>query len=121
MSICIEAIYEAGILKPLAPLPGLADKSKVRVTIETPANPAPRVFRTTHGTVDNSRENEWLRENQENYRGQWVVLDGKRLVGHTTESDELLAIVQRARSEGVKAPFVHRINEDPEPIWMMWL
>jgi len=32
MSITIEAIYEAGILKPLAPLPELADKSRVRVT-----------------------------------------------------------------------------------------
>lgn len=120
MSITIDAIYEAGILKPLVALPELADKSKVRVTIETPAKPVPRVYRTAHETVDNSRENEWLREHQENYRGQWVVLDGKRLVGHTAESDELLALVQRARSEGVEAPFVHRINEDPEPIWMMW-
>lgn len=119
MSITIDAIYEAGILKPLVALPELADKSKVRVTIETPAKPLPQVRRLAK-PVDFSLENEWLRENQENYRGQWVVLDGKRLVGYTTDADTLVAIVERARGEGVEAPFVHRINEDPEPIWMMW-
>lgn len=80
----------------------------------------PRIRRTTHGTGDNSRETEWLRQNQNDYRGQWVVLDGDRLVGHTPDGDMLVAIVKRARSEGVESPFVHRINEDPEPIWMMW-
>jgi predicted DNA-binding antitoxin AbrB/MazE fold protein len=39
MSITIEAIYEAGTLKPLAPLPELADKSRVRVTIEPISKP----------------------------------------------------------------------------------
>lgn len=38
MSITVEAIYESGILKPLAPLPELADKSRVRVTIEPAGN-----------------------------------------------------------------------------------
>jgi len=121
MSITIEAIYEAGILKPLSPLPGLADRSKVRVTIEAAAKPVPQVRRSPHGAVDYSRENEWLREHQDNYRGQWVVLDGDRLVGHATDADTLTAIVERARSEGVQAPFVHFINESSEPIWMGWL
>jgi len=34
MSITIEAIYEAGILKPLAPLPNLPEHTKVRITVE---------------------------------------------------------------------------------------
>lgn len=120
MSITIDAIYEAGILKPLVSLPGLVDKSKVRVTIETEAKPAPRVRRTDK-PVDNSRETEWLRQHQNDYRGQWVVLDGDRLVGHTPDGDTLVAIVEQARSEGVESPFVHFINEDSEPIWMAWL
>ena len=121
MSITVDAIYEAGILKPLVSLSGLADKSKVRLTIETDAKPAPPGVRRLAQPVDNSRENEWLRENQENYRGQWVVLDGERLIGRATDTDSLVAIVERARSEGVEAPFVHRINEDPEPIWLAWV
>lgn len=47
MSITIEAIYEAGVLRPLAPLPELADNSKVRVTIEPASRPLPKVRRVS--------------------------------------------------------------------------
>jgi predicted DNA-binding antitoxin AbrB/MazE fold protein len=42
MRMTIEAIYEAGILKPLAPLPDLPDHTKVRITVEAIAGPEPR-------------------------------------------------------------------------------
>lgn len=121
MSITIEAIYEAGILKPLAPLPELADKSRVRVTIEPASKPAPKVRRSTEGKIDLSKEREWLLANREKYRGQWVVLDGARLVGHTSDPAAVKAIFEQARAEGVRAPFVKRIELDDEPIWMGWL
>jgi predicted DNA-binding antitoxin AbrB/MazE fold protein len=35
MSITVEAIYEAGVLKPLAPLPNLKEHDRVLVTVET--------------------------------------------------------------------------------------
>jgi predicted DNA-binding antitoxin AbrB/MazE fold protein len=121
MSIIIEAIYEAGILKPLAPLPELADKSRVRVTIEPAGRPAPKVRRSPHGATDYSRLREWLQQNRDKYRGQLVVLDQDRLVGHSANADEVPAIIQRARDEGVRSPFVKLIPEDDEPIWMGWL
>ncbi len=34
MSITVEAIYEAGVLKPLTPLPELPEHTKVRITAE---------------------------------------------------------------------------------------
>ena len=37
MNITIEAIYEAGVLKPLSPLPQLKEHERVRVTVETPS------------------------------------------------------------------------------------
>ena len=120
MSITIEAIYEAGLLKPLAPLPELAEHSRVRVTIEPASKPVPKVRRSSHGRVDNSRENEWLRQHENEYRGQWVVLDGDRLTGHAAKSDDVTAFVEQARAEGVLAPFITFINADSEPIWMMW-
>jgi len=120
MSITIEAVYEAGILKPLTPLTELAEHSRVRVTIEPANKPVPKVRRSLHGRVDNSRENEWLKQHQNEYRGQWVVLDGDRLFGHAAETEEVTVFVEQARAEGVRAPFIHFINEDPEPIWMMW-
>lgn len=37
MLITIEAIYESGVLKPLAPLPTLKEHERVRITVETPS------------------------------------------------------------------------------------
>ena len=34
MSITVDAIYEAGVLKPLTPLPELPEYTKVRITVE---------------------------------------------------------------------------------------
>jgi predicted DNA-binding antitoxin AbrB/MazE fold protein len=121
MSITIEAVYEAGMLKPLAPLPGLAERSRVRVTIEPADKPPPNVRRSTRGRVDLSKEGEWLRQHRDEYRGQWVVLDGDRLIGHAATADEATVFVEQARAEGVRSPFVQLIPLDDEPIWMGWL
>lgn len=56
MSITIEAVYEAGILKPLAPLTSLKDNTRVRVTIEPEAKPLPRVRLTNTAAPDYSQE-----------------------------------------------------------------
>jgi predicted DNA-binding antitoxin AbrB/MazE fold protein len=64
LSITVEAIYESGILKPLAPLPELADKSRVRVTIEPAGKPAPKVRRSHYGATDYSRLHEWLQRKE---------------------------------------------------------
>ncbi|MFN7946144.1 MAG: antitoxin family protein [Blastocatellia bacterium] len=34
MNVTIEAIYEAGVLRPLQPLPGLKEHERVRLTVE---------------------------------------------------------------------------------------
>lgn len=34
MTITVDAIYEAGVLKPLTPLPELPEHTKVRLTVE---------------------------------------------------------------------------------------
>jgi len=54
-------------------------------------------------------------------RGQWVVLDGDRLVGHTADPEAVKGIYDQARAEGVCSPFVKLIPMDDEPIWMGWL
>lgn len=35
MSITVEAIYESGVLRPLAPLPSLKEHERVLITVET--------------------------------------------------------------------------------------
>ena len=44
MSIIVEAIYEAGVLKPLLPLSNLKERERVRLTLEV-ENPAEDALR----------------------------------------------------------------------------
>lgn len=121
MSITMEAVYEAGTLKLPTPLPELAEQSRVRVTIEFEGKPAPKVRASSHGRIDLSKEREWVHQHRDEYRGQWVVLDGDRLLGHTSNSAEATAIFKQARIDGVRSPYVKLIPVDDEPIWMGWL
>jgi len=52
MSITVEAIYAAGILKPLSPLPDLPEHTKVRITVETIADTEP-----SSSVIDKQRRN----------------------------------------------------------------
>jgi hypothetical protein len=84
------------------------------------SKPVPQVRRSTRGRIDLSKERAWVRQHRDEYRGQWVVLDGDRLIGHTPDAAEATAIFKQARGAGVRAPYVKLIPLDDEPIWMMW-
>lgn len=73
--------------------------------------------RRTETGFDFSREQEWLRKNRQKFIGRWIVLDGNRLVGAADDPKE---IVEKARSEGVKIPFVKFITDDSEPFSGGW-
>lgn len=117
MTITVRAEYEAGLLRPLTPLSALADHDIVDITITPVPKPAaPRVRRAEHVT-DHSRVGEWLQTHRDEYRGHWVVLDNDRLVGHSANPDDIDAVVEQARAEGVRSPFIKLIPLDDEPIW----
>jgi hypothetical protein len=59
---------------------------------------------------DISRETEWLDAHARQYAGQWVALDGDRLVACGSDAAEVYAA---ARDAGVKLPLVEFV-EDPE-------
>ena len=90
------------------------------IAVAAPHKPVPQVRRSACGVTDHSKLDEWLRQNRDKYRGQWVVLDEDRLVGHAATAAEATAFVEQARAEGVRSPFVQKIPLDDEPIWMMW-
>lgn len=59
--------------------------------------------------IDRSREMAWLAEHEEEYAGQWVFLDGDRLVAH---ADDPVRFREIATAEGIDVPFnVHAIKE----------
>jgi Family of unknown function (DUF5678) len=69
-------------------------------------------------TVDLSDSRDWLKENRQKYVGKWIVLDGKTFIG---AGEDPRPIVEKARKDGVKIPFVKFIEDDSEPFVGGWL
>jgi len=61
--------------------------------------------------IDVSRERQWLKERRHEYIGQWVALDGDRLISHGTNARE---VSEAARKAGVTTPFFAHIDPDEE-------
>lgn len=96
----LDAVFEQGVLRPLEPLT-LPEHEVVRLTLEQPSNlratTAPAPYNDRH------EEFEWLAKESGAYAGQWVALDGKRLVAHGPELAEVSAA---ARAAGVAQPLL---------------
>ena len=61
----------------------------------------------------------WLEENREKYAGQWVALDGDRLIASGSTAKE---VYSKAKAEGVEIPFVELVTErDSGPVTGGWL
>jgi Family of unknown function (DUF5678) len=61
----------------------------------------------------------WLDENQEKYSGQWVALDGDRLIANGLVAKE---VYSKAKAEGVPIPFVELVTRrEPVPFTGTWL
>ena len=61
----------------------------------------------------------WLDENREKYLGQWVALDGDRLIASGQTAKE---VYSKAKADGVEIPFVELvINPEPVPFTGGWL
>lgn len=53
----------------------------------------------TYTPKDRSKENAWLAKNQADYAGQWLALDGDRLVSHGWKLKEVSAAAKEAAVE----------------------
>jgi hypothetical protein len=62
--------------------------------------------------LDCTQEMRWLKEHRAEYVGQWVALDGDRLLAHGTNSRE---VREEARKSGVELPLVVEIEADDLP------
>jgi hypothetical protein len=77
----------------------------------TPAEAAPPKVKRVP-MIDASRELRWLKEHRREYVGQWVALDGDRLVSHGPDAR---AVYLAAREAGVEIPFVAHVDP-PDPL-----
>jgi hypothetical protein len=55
---------------------------------------------------DRTREMKWIEEHKHEYVGQWVALDGDRLIVASPIRAEISAAV---KADGAKLPLIHRI------------
>jgi predicted DNA-binding antitoxin AbrB/MazE fold protein len=104
----LEAIYEQGVLRPLEPL-ALPEHQRVRLTLEE--RPA-RLSRESSEPLNERREElQWLARESGPYAGEWVALDGSRLVAH---GEKLAAVGAEAKAAGVAEPFFARVPRDKD-------
>lgn len=67
---------------------------------------------------DYAKAKKWIAENTEEYMNQWVCLEGDRLISHGTDGRE---VHRKAKESGIKAPFIHYVEKEPEAFWGGWL
>jgi predicted DNA-binding antitoxin AbrB/MazE fold protein len=110
----LEAVYEQGILRPLKPL-DLAEHQRVHLTID---EGAARLSWESPEPMNGRREElQWLAQESAAYAGEWVALDGPRLVAHGVK----LAIVSAAaKAAGVIEPFFARVPRDRDNPFGGW-
>lgn len=78
----------------------------------------PAVRKATLPPVDRARELTWLAEHSHEYLGQWVVLDGDRLLGSGPDPHPL---VESAHAAGNPRPLVIHVKDESEPATGGWL
>jgi len=63
------------------------------------------------------REQRWLGEHRDEYVGQWVALEGDRLLASGADGH---AVYEAAREAGVRAHLVTRVESRDEPPFAGW-
>jgi hypothetical protein len=62
---------------------------------------------------DYSAEREWLRENRDRYAGQWVALDGGRLIAANPDGREVVKEIKEAGLNGLYLTYIEENNQPP--------
>ncbi len=108
----LEAAFEHGILRPLEPL-ALPEHQRVRLTLEEQTSPQNGNTPDQDRAQVNERREEflWLANESGPYAGQWVALDGSRLIAHGAE---LAVVSEAARAAGVDRPLLTHLPPEGE-------
>lgn len=61
---------------------------------------------------DRTRELKWIEEHKHEYAGQWVALDGDRLIAASPIQQEVWDAIE---GDNAKLPLIHRIASPDEP------
>jgi predicted DNA-binding antitoxin AbrB/MazE fold protein len=110
----LDAVYEHGVLRPLQPL-ALGENQRVRLTLEESTSPLS--WESSEPVNERREDMQWLAKDSGPYEGQWVALEGGRLVAHGTQ---LALVSEAAEAAGVEEPLFAHVpasKELPFPGW----
>jgi len=78
----------------------------------------PQVRKARLPYIDRSREMAWIAAHEEEYAGQWVALDGDRLIA---QGDDPIPFKEVARAEGIERPLIVHLRKEFGPFMGGWL
>lgn len=118
MSVAIvegtEGITFEGLMELIERLPR-EDQLRLAQTINSRSpnrkEPPAKVRRAQQPMPDRSREWQWIETHKVEYGGQWVALDGDRLIAASPVQQN---VWQAVKASGIPLPFVHRITAPDE-------
>ena len=106
------------IIKSIAQLPP-AEQEKIRRWLEENEATNGEGRGSQAHSNRSARSLRWLHENREKYSGQWVALNGDRLIASGPTAKE---VYSKAKAEGVQIPFVELVTgAEPVPSTAGWL
>ena len=105
----LDAVYEQGVLPPLEPL-SLPEHQRVRLSLE--AEPEQLRWKSTEPVNERREEMQWFSEGARPYAGQWVAIEGPRLVAHGVR---LLNVRAAAKAAGASDPRFARVPSHSDP------
>lgn len=91
------------LLAEIAALPS-EERAKLRALLNrqaTTIETRPNGFITPFDTQDSSPSLRWIEEHRAEFAGQYVALDGDRLVAHGVDSQEVIAAVRASGLNGL--------------------
>lgn len=91
----VDAVYEKGVFRPLEPFE-LGEHKHVRLTVEECV--APRSWVSQEPVNERREEMEWLAKESGPLAGQWVALEGSKLVAHGVKLAAVRAAAREARA-----------------------
>src|SRR6185312_16494553 len=96
------------ILKSIEQLP-TAEQEKIRRWLEGKGATNGEGHGSQAHTNRSEKSLRWLHENRDKYSGQWVALDGDRLIANGPTAKE---VYSKAKAEGVEIPFVELVTDE---------
>lgn len=65
----------------------------------------------------NEQERAWIDAHRDEYLGQWVALDGDRLIASGADAR---TVYEAARAQGVETPYIDRVEKKVEAFMGGW-